>query len=179
MNLVLIAILIIALAVSVIFVTTLSFEKTPLPTNVIDESSTNVVSTVSTVPTTENLKVAFIGDQGSGNDADFVLHLISDEGADMVLHQGDFDYSDNPDLWDDKISLILGENYPYFASIGNHDVTSWDGYQQKLSERLSRVTGADCSGDLGVNSSCNYMGLFFILSGVGTMGNNHTSFIEN
>jgi len=181
-NLVLVAILIIILAVSFIFVTTLSFEKTPLPTDVIDESSADVVSTIlttSTVPTTQNLKVAFIGDQGSGNDADSVLHLISSENADMVLHQGDFDYSDDPDLWDDKISLILGEDYPYFASIGNHDVASWDGYQQKLSERLSRVTGADCSGDLGINSSCNYMGLFFVLSGVGTMGDGHASFIEN
>jgi len=29
-----------------------------------------------------------------------VLGLIGSEGADMVLHQGDFDYQDDPDAWD-------------------------------------------------------------------------------
>ena len=37
------------------------------------------------------LRVAFIGDQGLGPNAIAVLELIKDEGARMVLHQGDFD----------------------------------------------------------------------------------------
>jgi len=129
--------------------------------------------------TISNFKVAFIADQGKDSNADAVLNLILNENADIVLHQGDFDYNDSPDSWDDKINLILGNNFPYFASIGNHDTSSWNGYQQKLSERLDRVTEASCSGDLGVKSSCNYKGLFFILSGVGITGSDHASFIQN
>ena len=40
------------------------------------------------------LTVAFIGDQGSGDGARAVLELIKAEGADLVLHQGDFDYTE-------------------------------------------------------------------------------------
>jgi hypothetical protein len=69
------------------------------------------------------------------------------------------------------ISEILGEDFPYFASIGNHDRKAWGGprgYQAKLRARLARIEGARCSGDLGVRSACSYRGLFFILSGIGT-----------
>ena len=66
-----------------------------------------------------------IGDQGLGPNAIAVLELIKDEGARMVLHQGDFDYEDDPDKWDKQISDVLGSDFPYFASIGNHDVKKW------------------------------------------------------
>ena len=38
----------------------------------------------------------------------------------MVLHQGDLDYDDDPDKWDRMISK--GDDFPYFASVGEHDV---------------------------------------------------------
>ena len=82
------------------------------------------------------LRVAFIGDQGLGPNAIAVLELIKDEGAQMVLHQGDFDYKDDPGKWDRQFSDVLGSDFPYFASIGHHDVNAWSGYQKKLSERL-------------------------------------------
>lgn len=129
-----------------------------------------------------NLKVAFIGDQGLDEGSQAVLKLIRAEGADMVLHQGDFDYEHNPAAWDEQISQILGENFPLFASVGNHDIEKdkWataGGYQQKLRERLAR-TDAQCVGDLGVNAACNYRGLFFVLSGVGTLGDDHAAFLQ-
>jgi hypothetical protein len=130
------------------------------------------------VPIPENFKVAFIGDQGLGTNAQAVLSLIKNEGADLVLHQGDFDYEDNPELWDQQINDILGSDYPYFASIGNHDLLQWAGYQQKLQERLDRIPAATCAGDLGVQSACYYQGLFFILSGAGTMGSDHASYLR-
>ena len=129
--------------------------------------------------TTENLKVAFIGDQGVNENAASVLELILSEGTDMVLHQGDFDYFDDPDLWDAQINEILGSDFPYFASVGNHDVPAWDGYQEKLQNRLDKIPDAQCSGDLGVKSSCMYHGLFFILSGVGVFGADHAEYIQN
>ncbi len=126
-----------------------------------------------------NFTVAFIGDQGATSSALAVLALIQSEGADMVLHQGDLDYEDDPTAWDRRINDVLGADFPYFASIGNHDTGAWTGYQQKLLDRLARIPEATCSGDLGVKSSCSYQGLFFILSGVGTKGVDHDAYIRN
>ena len=126
------------------------------------------------------LRVAFIGDQGLGPNAIAVLELIKDEGAQMVLHQGDFDYKDDPGKWDRRISDVLGSDFPYFASIGHHDVNAWSGYQKKLSERLVKNSDAVCNGDLGVKSSCSYRGLFFLLVAPGdyTSDSDYDSFIQ-
>ena len=126
------------------------------------------------------LRVAFIGDQGLGPNAIAVLELIKDEGAQMVLHQGDFDYKDDPGKWDRQISDVLGSDFPYFASIGHHDVNAWSGYQKKLNERLVKNSDAVCNGDLGVKSSCSYRGLFFLLVAPGdyTSNSDYDSFIQ-
>ncbi len=128
--------------------------------------------------TAPNLRVAFIGDQGSGRNARAVLDLIKREGADLVIHLGDFDYDDDPEAWDSLISEVLGEDFPYFAAIGNHDEDVWPGYQQRLLSRLQLIEGARCVGDYGVNSACTYEGLFFVLSGIGTVRSGRASFIE-
>jgi hypothetical protein len=131
--------------------------------------------------TEPNLKVAFIGDQGDGSDALAVLRLVANERADLVLHQGDFDYGDNPTQWDANITSVLGANFPYFASVGNHDTGSFygaGGYQDKLEARLARVPEASCSGDLGVKSACTYKGLFFVLSGIGTTASGHEAYLD-
>jgi hypothetical protein len=101
---------------------------------------------VATGPTQPNLKVAFIGDSGYLADFEAVLTLIKSEGADLVLHQGDFDYAYNPNGFFAKIDAILGPNFPYLASVGNHDIASWragcgdrDGcYAQLLKDRMAR-----------------------------------------
>ncbi len=132
--------------------------------------------------TSPNFKVAIIGDQGLGTNAVAVLNLIKNESVQMVLHQGDFEYTNNPTAWDNQISNILGADFPYFASIGNHDVKTWsgpEGYQQKLYQRLNKTPGANCTGDLGVKATCTYQGLFVILSGAGTMGSGHDTYIKN
>ncbi len=134
-------------------------------------------------PTSQEVKIAFIGDQDINANAKAVLQLIKDEGAELVLHMGDLGYGDESSSqrvidWDNQINNILGVNFPYIATIGNHDVTSWSGYRQKLTERLSRTSTVSCTGDYGVKSSCYYKGLFFILSGVGTMGTGHTQYIQ-
>ena len=118
-----------------------------------------------------NLRVAFIGDQGLGPDPEAVLQLIKDEGTDFVIHPGDFDYDDDPDAWDAQIDKVLGPDYPYFGTIGNHDVDAWPGYKEKLEQRAARIPGIECTGgDMGIRSACTYRGLHFILSGVGTSG---------
>ena len=63
-------------------------------------SATSASLPTPTPLTPEGFKIAFIGDQDINSDAEAVLALIRDEGADMVLHQGDFDNEDDPDSWD-------------------------------------------------------------------------------
>ncbi len=141
--------------------------------------SISISSTYALNSTVPNFKVAFIGDQGLGANAIAVLQLIKNEGTNMVLHQGDFDYQDNPTAWDDQINSILGADFPYFATIGNHDALAWSGYQQKLIERLARIPNAFCTGNLGVQSACYYNGLFFTLTAPGTMGSGHDIYIRD
>ena len=131
------------------------------------------------IHTDANFRVAFIGDQGLGPNSVAVLNLIKDENAQMVLHQGDFDYNDDPDAWDKQISNVLGDDFPYFGTIGEHDQLKWNEYQQKLHDRLKKNPDVQCIGDLGVKSSCTYKGLHFIQVGPGIKGSEHGSFIEN
>ena len=130
------------------------------------------------IHTDVDLRVAFIGDQSIGPSAIAVLKLIKDEGTHMILHQGDFDYGDNPNEWDRQISDVLGSDFPYFASIGNHDVNELKGYQEKLYDRLKKNPDAVCNGDLGVKASCTYKGLFFIFAAPGIIGSDYDSFIK-
>ena len=119
-----------------------------------------------------DLTIAFIGDQGSGAGARAVLELIRAEGADLVLHQGDFNYKDNPAAWDRLITAVLGPDFPYFASVGNHDKKRFfgaGGYQDLLQQRLGRVPGARCMDDLGVRSVCTYRNLFMVFSAIRTI----------
>ena len=77
-----------------------------------------------------NFKVAFIADSGNGSNFTQVLNLIKAEGAQAVLHQGDFDYVDDPNGFFATIDSVLGPDFPYFASVGNHDAASWKIGQQ-------------------------------------------------
>ncbi|KYF52723.1 hypothetical protein BE04_07245 [Sorangium cellulosum] len=121
--------------------------------------------------TDPGLLVAFIGDQGNGSNADAVLQLIEDEGAAATIHNGDFDYANNPAAWENRINGILGPNYPYFAIIGNHDAAAWggsSGYASYIQARHARVPDMNCTGELGVKATCNFRGLFIVQSCIGT-----------
>jgi hypothetical protein len=119
-----------------------------------------------------NLTIAFIGDQGLGANARAVLALIESERADAVLHQGDFDYQSDPVAWEAQIDAVLGPNFPYFASAGNHDRAVFDtqgGYQDRLEARMNRL-GIPWSGDLGVQSTFHYQGIFVVLAAPDVFG---------
>ncbi|WP_437318534.1 DNRLRE domain-containing protein [Sorangium sp. So ce385] len=121
--------------------------------------------------TDPGLLIAFIGDQGNNGNADAVLQLIEDEGAAATIHNGDFDYADNPAAWENRINNILGPNYPYFAIIGNHDAAAWggsSGYASYIQARHARVPDMNCTGELGVKATCNFRGLFIVQSCIGT-----------
>jgi hypothetical protein len=94
--------------------------------------------------TETDLKIAFIGDVGQGANQQAVLRLIKSEGAQAVLHQGDFDYNNNPTAFWGSVDAVLGPNFPYFVSIGNHDAAKWPttgdpSYSKMLKDRIARI----------------------------------------
>ena len=96
------------------------------------------------VATEANLKIAFIGDVGDGSNQRAVLNLIKSEGVQAVLHQGDFDYHDDPVAFWSSVDNIMGANFPYFISVGNHDVDKWPttakpSYSRMLFDRMTRI----------------------------------------
>ncbi len=106
--------------------------------------------------------IAFLGDQGLGPDPQAVLQLCLAEGADAVVHLGDFDYADDPAAWEAQVDGILGPDFPYFATVGNHEVDTFSapgGYQERLAARMNRL-GVAWVGNLGIESSFRYRGIF-------------------
>jgi hypothetical protein len=96
------------------------------------------------VATEPNLRIAFIGDVGNGANQRAVLSLIKSEGAQAVLHQGDFDYHGDPIGFWSSVDNILGTNFPYFVSVGNHDVDNWPttakpSYARFQLDRMTRI----------------------------------------
>ncbi|MDJ0956658.1 MAG: metallophosphoesterase [Arenicellales bacterium] len=117
--------------------------------------------------TVSSLKVAFIADTGTGQDFRKVLQLIKNQQTDMVMHQGDLGYSgSHTTRFMNAVNEVLGSNFPYFASRGNHDLDWEQSYQPILKQRAEAI-GVECTGNYGQNSACTYQGLFFILSAGG------------
>ncbi|MGH3714543.1 MAG: carbohydrate-binding protein [Micromonosporaceae bacterium] len=139
-------------------------------------------SAATATPTDPNLKVAFIGDAGVSANAKAVLNLIKNENADLVIHNGDLGYDGSPAEWESQLNSVLGSDFPYVYDVGNHDIEQsgqWADYQNRLKNRVARIPGMSCTGDLGVKSWCTYRGLWFLLSGVGTLGTGHEAYIRD
>ncbi len=114
--------------------------------------------------------VAMVGDMGAGSNPKSVYKLILEEKAAFAIIPGDFDYKDSPSTFEKDINAVLGDAYPLFPAIGNHDKSKWKDYQANFKKRLAKVPGAVCTGDLGVESACTYRGIHFVLSGIATTG---------
>ena len=128
----------------------------------------------------KNVKVALFGDQGLSKGSRKVLKMVRDDfGADFVIHVGDFDYQDSPEKFGKQFRNVFGKKYPYFATVGNHDLPQWKNYSRLLVEQLKNGDNDKyCKGEYGVNMVCDYKGVVFVLSGVGTMGADHAKFID-
>lgn len=123
-------------------------------------------------PLPEGLVVAFLGDQGLTKDARDVLQLVKDEGAAAVLHQGDFDYQDDPAAWEAQIDAVLGPDFPYFAVAGNHDEDAFygrGGYQERIARRLERL-GIPWRGEPGLHCAVRWKGLLLLFAGPDVLG---------
>lgn len=125
-------------------------------------------------------KLAFIGDQGLGPGAQKVLQLVKAEGADLLVHLGDFDYTDDPAAWEAQYDRILGSDFPIISVVGNHDLLAWrgtGGYSWYVSERFRRM-GVEAEGIPGERCSFRYRGIFFVLTAPGLIGEGHADFIR-
>jgi hypothetical protein len=116
-------------------------------------------------------KLAFLGDQGIDDEAEAVLELVLAEGAEALVHLGDFDYDDDPQAWMDLLDSVLGPDFPVLAVIGNHDVDEFfgpGGYQELLEERMQRH-GIVWEGDLGIRSAFTFQGIHFVQTAPGVI----------
>ena len=121
-------------------------------------------ATASSKSMADEFKAAFIGDQGVSSAARGVLELIRDEGADVLLIQGDLGYEDNSaDTWIENINSILGDDFPVLLVVGNHENYEWPKYLQWQKDRLARTPELRCEGDIGVKSYCTYKDLGVVL----------------
>lgn len=143
-----------------------------------------------------NFKIAFLGDSGYGENYHRVLELIREERADLAVHAGDLGYDEEnaeaPQLWLDQIESVLDPTasegvFPYFFSMGNHDVSRWNdenGYRSILADRFERL-GIEYAGEsalLGAKTGFVYNGIAVTLTAPGerrdVAGENHAAFIE-
>jgi len=162
-----------------------------LVTAITEGTSTTIVSSglvadTATLVVHPRVLIAFIADQGweeapgslAGPRA--VLQMIKNEGADLVVHQGDFDYLDNPVAWMAQINQSLGPNYPYLASPGNHDTLRWNGstgYRALLESRATRLNNA-WTGIYGEMSSILFKGVRILMGAPGYFGRSNETYAE-
>jgi Calcineurin-like phosphoesterase len=129
----------------------------------------------------ENFTVAFIGDQGLGPPSEAVLQLVKREGTQLLVHLGDFDYTNSPAAWDGQTNRILGEDFPQIAVMGNHDMFAWqgaEGYGEAIRRRIERM-GVKLVGDAGLRYSMKYKGIRIVMTTPGLMGGDHAGFIRD
>lgn len=119
-------------------------------------------------------KVAFIADAGLNVASTQVLRLIKNEGCDMVLHQGDLDYKGKTKEFYESIDQELGEDFPYFVSMGNYESKRgadrdvvWVAYQKQQRERMKKIKGLSCAVISMRNLACEYEGVSFVTSAIG------------
>ncbi len=123
-------------------------------------------------------KVALLADSALNRASERVLALVAQEGADVVLHPGDIDYTGRLDLWQGQVSAALGPRFPYFYSAGNYENkdtprrknVAWQRYVAHRRQRL-RDAGAVCvheSAD-GAQVACHWRGVSFVLSNLSNL----------
>jgi hypothetical protein len=119
-----------------------------------------------TVAPEPNLKIAFIGDSGSGPSFQAVLELIRREGGQAIVHMGDAIYDDEPAPFWTVVHHVLGHEFPYFLTQGNHDLKRWPELAQHAFEHL-KAAGAvtDAAGQIDPRLGLTWKGVSMLLLG--------------
>ena len=134
--------------------------------------------------TTDGVKIAFIGDTGTGSNFQNVLNLIKQEGAELTIVAGDTSYSSSKDdNWDSMVQSTLGSSDPAIVAAGNHDYddSNFSDVRSFGEARLNRATNVSCSGTYAEKMTCQYKNVHIVLSAIGASGSrsSHESYIAN
>lgn len=118
---------------------------------------------ISTAAASSTLTVAFVGDQGTDDNARAVLQLVADEGVDLLLIQGDLGYGRRGSTkWIANTDEILGDKFPVLLTVGNHENFEWPIYRQWLVQRIQDVPELICQGNPGVKAHCSFRGMSIV-----------------
>ncbi len=155
--------------------TTAEVEPSPaaagqLPSQALGDATINTANGAFLVGAKPMVRVAVIGDQGLGPRSIAVLDLIRDAAADFLVVVGDYDYDDKPQAWADQMNQ-LGDDYPWFAVLGNHDTNQWPQYERLITAHQAGIASAHCTGKPGLQASCVYRGVQLVMSEIGSLGN--------
>ncbi len=120
------------------------------------------------------VKVAFIADQGVGESSKELLRLIRDEGSELLVISGDFGYEKDPKRWANMHQEILG-SFPIIAVAGNHDVDMWKNYKKLMKEWGNEL---NCTGEAGERQVCEYKGIKIVTTTPNIFANQPSSIDE-
>lgn len=134
---------------------------------------------VAATPTEPNLKVAIVGDTNISTGAKSVLSLVKNEGAELLIHVGDFDYTNSATNWENQTNSILGATFPQIAVLGNHEKSYAAAYTQAIRDRLVRTPSINCTGDIGIQMDCFYKGLHVVGTAPGLLGTGHEAYLKS
>ena len=135
-----------------------------------EDSEDSAVALISERSANQVTKIAFVGDQGVGENAISVLELIKSEGMDLLLIQGDLGYDDGAAiLWERNIRDIFGTDFPVLSVIGNHERREYSLYKDFIERRIDRAEaqGLSCQGEPGVKANCNFNNIQVVQVAVG------------
>jgi hypothetical protein len=99
--------------------------------------------------TTQEVKIAFIGDSAAGSSFKQVLNLIKGENVQLILQQGDLGYSAGASGWTAAVNSVFPASFPFLASDGNHD--DWGTYVPFFQAKLNAM-GVTPTGSLSSSS---------------------------
>ncbi len=127
--------------------------------------------------------IAFLGDQGNGEDTQKVLDLVKSESADALVLLGDYDYENKPESWYSRLTSTLGSHFPLMFVIGNHEEEKLSLYVSLIQKHLALNTGVVCEGEVPFKAVCRYKNFQIItmapgIKGVDTSGVDYSAYVD-
>ena len=136
---------------------------TPTPTPTPVGPTPTPTPTPTPVPPGSSVKICFMGDSGVGSNAVATHNTCVAAGAEAIVHTGDLDYQNSPTNWENFINARVGQNFPYFYVLGNHDTANASGYRANAEARFNRL-GITWNGTLTSHCAFDWRGIRFILT---------------
>lgn len=141
--------------------------QAPAPAQSPDVKGRAVGGETTTASTGGSVKVAFVGDTGTGTwrrgrawkgaSSPCVpcemFDMVKREGAQLIVHLGDMGYDSGAERFEGMIEDVIPD-LPMIGVLGNHDIERGDDgegqpqkaeYQAVLQRRLDKISGIDCS----------------------------------